>query len=69
MARARFAHSNPTPSGYPQGTMGGPSAAAGPRPGARSIALGDEVYLWLLVFLEVGTMCFLRQKFRRHHGG
>jgi hypothetical protein len=67
--RGRFATSNPAPSGRMQGTMGGPSAAAGARPGARSVYLGDEVYLWLLVFLEVGTMCFLRNKFRRHHGG
>lgn len=48
--------------------MGGP-APAGARPGARNVALGDEVYLWFLIFLEVGTMCFLRNKFRRHHGG
>jgi hypothetical protein len=31
--------------------------------------LGDEVYLWFLVFAEVGVMCFMRKKFRRHHGG
>ena len=69
MARARFASSNPTPSGIRQGTMGGPAPAAGARPGARSLMLGDEVYLWALVFMEVGVMCFLRNKFRRHHGG
>lgn len=67
--RARFASSNPTPSGYAQGTMGGQSAAAGPRPGSRQMYLGDEVYLWFLVFSEVGIMCLLRNKFRRHHGG
>lgn len=69
MARARFASSNPSPSGYAQGTPGGQSQAAGARPGSRQMYLGDEVYLWFLVFLEVGTMCFLRNKFRRHHGG
>lgn len=66
--RSRFAQSNPTPSGINQGTMGGPSAA-GARPGSRAVILGDEVYLWILVFAEVGAMCFFRNKFRRHHGG
>ena len=69
MPRSRFAASNPTPSGHQQGTMGGPAPAAGARPGSRQVYLGDEMYLWLLVFLEVGTMCVLRNKFRRHHGG
>lgn len=68
MARSRFAQSNPTPSGMAQGTMGGP-APAGARPGSRSVALGDEVYLWFLILLEVGTMAYLRKHFRRHHGG
>ena len=68
VARARFAQSNPTPSGVGQGTMGGP-APAGARPGSRSLMLGDEVYLWFLVFAEVGAMCYLRKRFRRHHGG
>lgn len=49
--------------------MGGPAPAAGARPGSRSLMLGDEVYLWFLVFAEVGVMCFMRKKFRRHHGG
>ena len=49
--------------------MGGPAPAAGARPGSRQVAIGDEMYLWLLVFLEIGTMCFFRNKFRRHHGG
>jgi hypothetical protein len=31
--------------------------------------LGDEVYLWFLIFAEVGVMCFMRKQFRRHHGG
>jgi hypothetical protein len=31
--------------------------------------LGDEFYLWILVLLEVGIMAFMRNKFRRRHGG
>jgi hypothetical protein len=70
MPRTRFAAaSNPTPSGVRQGTMGGPAPAAGARPGMRPVLLGDEVYLWALLLLEVGTMAFMRKKFRRHHGG
>jgi len=49
--------------------MGGPAPAAGARPGSRNVLLGDEMYLWVLVLLEVGTMAFFRNKFRRHHGG
>jgi len=67
--RARFATSNPNPTGMKQGTMGGPAPAAGSRPGTRSLQVGDEFYLWLLLLLEVGTMAALRKKFRRHHGG
>lgn len=63
------ASSNPTPSGLPQGTMGGPATAAGARPGSRSLLLGEEVYLWILVLLEVATMGYLRRHFRRRHGG
>lgn len=67
--RARFSASNATPSGIPQGTMGGPARASGGRPGTRPVLLGDEVYLWALLLLEVGVMGALRNKFRRHHGG
>jgi hypothetical protein len=67
--RARFATSNPRPSGVAQGTMGGPAPAAGARPGSRPVLVGDEFYLWVLVLLEVGAMAFLRNKFRRRHGG
>lgn len=67
--RSRFATSNPNPSGIPQGTMGGRAPAAGGRPGTRPVLLGDELYLWALLVLEVGVMSFLRNKFRRHHGG
>lgn len=50
------------------GTPGG-RGRMGMRPGARSINVGDEMYLWLLVLLEVGFLGFLRHRFRRHHGG
>ena len=71
MARAVFGThsvtSNTHQSGASQGTPGGLRAAGG-RPGMK-IQAGDEMYLWLLVFLEVITMVFLRNQFRRHHGG
>lgn len=31
--------------------------------------VGDEAYLWLLVIIEIITMAFLRNHFRRYHGG
>jgi len=63
-------HSNTNPTGIPQGTLGGRGAnAASRRPGRRTVNLGDEMYLWILVLLEVGTMGWLRHQFRRHHGG
>lgn len=52
-----------------QGTMGGPAPAVGPRPGKRYPAFGDEVYLWVLIGLEVGAIAFLRSAFKRYHGG
>jgi hypothetical protein len=53
------------------GTIGGkPSMAAGRvKAGGKQVMLGDEVYLWILVLLEVGAMAWARQSFRRHHGG
>lgn len=60
------AQSNTNQSGVRQGTPGG---AATSKPGSRQLMLGDEMYLWVLVFLEVGLMAFLRKNFRRHHGG
>lgn len=74
MARAFAGHrvpaaSNPTPSGAVGGTMGGKNRGIGSRPGMPKINLGDEMYLWILVLLEVGAMAWLRQQFRRHHGG
>jgi len=55
----------------PQGTLGGPAKrpAAGPRPGRRQWMVGDEMYLWVLVIIEVALMGALRRRFRRHHGG
>lgn len=60
--------SNARPSGIPQGTPGGQKKTAGIRPGMK-LQAGDEVYLWFLVLLEVLAMVFLRNHFRRHHGG
>ena len=60
--------SNSTMSGLTGGTLGG-IAAAGGRPGARNLQLGDEVYLWILVALELGAMGWLRHYFRKRHGG
>jgi hypothetical protein len=60
------ASSNPTPSGIPQGSPGG---RMGMRPGRRRLMVGDEVYLWLVLGLEVAAMGFLRNHFRRYHGG
>ena len=52
----------------PQGTPGGQSTAA--RPGIRlSVAWGPEVYLWVLVGLELAATAWLRHSFRTHHGG
>lgn len=54
----------------PGGTMGGrPTRKVGRRPGSRPIAVGDEVYLWVLVIIEALLMGALRQRFRKHHGG
>jgi hypothetical protein len=62
--------SNATPSGIQQGTIGGKARAAGAsRPGMRNLNVGDELYLWFLIALEVGAMGWLRHHFRRRHGG
>lgn len=60
--------SNPAPSGIHQGTPGGqaPQSAGGKKP---PMAVGDEIYLWILVAIEVGIIAYFRQAFRRHHGG
>lgn len=66
---ARHVMSRSAPSAGMQGTLGGPAAAVGPRPGKRLTILGDEVYLWILVIAEVAIMMFLRSAFSRYHGG
>lgn len=64
------AKSNTSQSGAAGGTMGGkPTSTVGSRPGRRVIQLGDEMYLWILVLIEVALIGWLRQQFRRHHGG
>ena len=63
------AASNTQQSGVPQGTQGGRARATGSRPGIPSLNMGDEFYLWALVLIEVFVMGYLRQHFRRHHGG
>jgi hypothetical protein len=60
--------SNTRPSGMTGGTLGGVKMSSGGRPGLKMQA-GDEMYLWVLVILEVLLMSFLRNSFRRHHGG
>jgi hypothetical protein len=63
-----FARSNPnTSTASNQGTPGG-IKAGGLRPGMK-LMVGEEAYLWLLVFIEVGILAAMRQKLRRHHGG
>lgn len=72
MARPVFGRnsstSNPNPSGVQQGTLGGRSAAGGIRPGLK-LNVGDEIYLWILLILELMAMGYLRHHFRRYHGG
>lgn len=72
MARTVFgpqgSKSNTVPQGGAGGTLGG-LRSAGRAPGARQLQLGDEIYLWILVIIEVLLMGWLRQNFRRHHGG
>lgn len=66
MARAT-SRSGPQPG--VQGTLGGPAPAVGSRPGKRNMQLGDEVYLWILLALEIGAISWLRSAFSRYHGG
>jgi hypothetical protein len=60
--------SNTNPTGVPQGTLGG-IRMKGRRPGSINMMPGEEVYLWILVGLEVGFLAMMRKKMRRHHGG
>jgi hypothetical protein len=53
-----------------QGTPGGVRAPSRkPGAGKKSTAFGVEIYLWILVGIEVALMGALRKYFRRHHGG
>lgn len=65
----RPAGSNTNQSGVAQGTMGGPAMASSGKPGRGSLMLGDEMYLWALVGIEVIMTVVLRNHFRRYHGG
>lgn len=49
--------SSPNP-GHTQGAVGG-----------RDVLLGDEVYLWLLVVVEVLFVAYFRSTLSRYHGG
>lgn len=51
------------------GTLGGIGAAVGSAPGRRPVKLGDEVYLWILVGIEVTLIAWGRSAFSRYHGG
>lgn len=52
-----------------QGTPGG-TARPGRKPGGRQPSkLGQEVYLWILVVIEVAMIGGFRKYFRRYHGG
>jgi hypothetical protein len=52
-----------------QGTLGGVPHTAGPPPGRVPAVLGEEVYLWILVVLEVGVIAYFRTALSRYHGG
>jgi hypothetical protein len=47
------------------GTLGGRMTAGAPS----TVPQGDAAYLWALVVLEVLAISWLRQAFKRHHGG
>lgn len=51
----------------PQGTPGGLRRKPGVRGG--KFTPGQEVYLWILVLIEVTLMGGFRKFFRRYHGG
>jgi len=69
MARVHSAKSNTAAQGGTGGTLGGIPRAAGARPSRINVNVGDEMYLWLLVVLEALAIGWLRQRFRRRHGG
>lgn len=53
----------------PTGMLGGVKQAVGSAPGRKPLMLGDEMYLWILVLLEVGAITWARSAFSRYHGG
>lgn len=54
----------------PQGTTGGTAAPINRRPGGRQpLRVGQEKYLWILVFVELSLTGALRKYFRSFHGG
>lgn len=61
--------SRSAPGAGTQGTMGGGAVPTGSRPGRRSTVMGDEVYLWILIFAELAVIAFFRNTFSRYHGG
>lgn len=52
----------------PQGTPGG-KANRKPGVAGRPMKLGHEVYLWVLVVIEIALLGGFRKYFRRFHGG
>lgn len=54
----------------PQGTPGG-KARSVRKPGVSngSMKLGPEMYLWILVIVEIALIGGFRKYFRRFHGG
>jgi hypothetical protein len=52
--------------GFGGGTPGGQMAGRG---AASLVPQGDAAYLWVLVILEVLAISWLRQAFKRYHGG
>jgi len=72
MARVgRMGGGTSAPAPGAQGTLGGVAQPTGRGPGSkrRNLAVGDEMYLWILVFVEVGIIAWLRATFSRYHGG
>lgn len=46
-----------------------PGNTSGTPVGRRDVVLGDEVYLWLLVGVEVLAIAYFRSALSRYHGG
>lgn len=55
----------------PQGTPGGKAPKFNRKPGSskQPLKVGQEVYLWILVIVEVAMVGGFRRYFRRVHGG